>query len=252
MLSDMFTGVGYSLRGLRLLVRPQIRRFVVIPLSINVLLFAGAIYLLASNFQHWLDSLLPQFPAWLEWLESALQWLLWPLFAVMIFFLVFYTFSFVANLVAAPFNGLLAEKTELMLRGEATADMPIIPTWRMIRKSIGSEISKLLYLLKWSIVLLVISFIPGVNIVAPPLWAIFGVWMLSLEYLDYPMGNHGRYFREIRQEAVSTRSSSLGFGVGLFVMTSIPLLNFLVMPAGVVGATVLWVERGSRVSQGAG
>lgn len=246
MLSNMFAGIGYALRGLRLLGRPQIRRFVLIPLSINVLLFGVAVYLLVSNFQGWLDALLPQFPGWLQWLESALEWLLWPLFALMIFFLVFYTFSFVANLVAAPFNGLLAEKTELMLNGESTEDLSLLPTWRMIMKSIGSEISKLLYLLKWSVLLLVISFVPVINIAAPPLWMVFGVWMLSLEYLDYPMGNHGHTFREINRQALSVRTRSLGFGSGLFVMTSIPLLNFLVMPAGVVGATLLWVERGGE------
>ena len=37
---------------------------------------------------------------------------------------------------------------------------------------------KLLYLLKWSVLILIISFIPVINIIAPPLWLVFGAWML--------------------------------------------------------------------------
>jgi CysZ protein len=243
---NFFRGLGFIAKGLRLIARPQVRRFVVIPLGINITLFATAIYLLLRNFEHWLETLMPDFPDWLSWLETALNWLLWPLFAVMILFLVFYTFTFVVNLVAAPFNGLLSEKIEALLQGHAPDTDSSLPSWDMVRRSIASEIGKLLYLLKWSCVLLVISLVPVINIAAPFLWLIFGAWMLALEYLDYPMGNHGRYFQEINQQAIASRTSSLGFGAGVLLLTSIPIINFLAMPAGVAGATALWVEQERR------
>ena len=45
---------------------------------------------------------------------------------------------------------------------------------------------------------------------------------------------------------------ALGFGGAVMVATAIPLVNFLVIPAAVAGATVLWVERLERAAPGAG
>ena len=243
MIINLFKGFSYSLRGLKLIIQPGIRRFVAIPLSINITLFSAAIYFLFTKFDQWMNRFMPDFPDWLSWLESAINWFLWPLFATMIFFMVFYSFTFLANLVAAPFNSLLAEKVEAMLKSQPLDNSPSYPGWQTIKKSIASEIGKLSYLLKWSAIILIISFIPVVNIVAPALWIIFGAWMLALEYLDYPMSNHNHYFKEINQQAISKRTLSLGFGSGVFVLTSIPVINFIAMPSSVAGATALWVEQ---------
>ena len=51
--------------------------------------------------------------AWLDWL----RYLLWPLFVLTAVLLVFYTFSLLTNLIAAPFNGLLAEAVEKLAAG---------------------------------------------------------------------------------------------------------------------------------------
>lgn len=243
MISNTFKGFGYALKGIKIISQPEIRRFVIVPLSINIILFSMAILILFNMFNQWMQSLLPDFPSWLSWLEDWIMWLIWPLFASMILFVVFYTFTFVANLIASPFNSLLAEKVELMLKGQALDQTPSYPVLATIKSSIASELKKLLYLLKWSIIIMIISFIPVINIIAPPLWIIFGAWMLALQYLDYPMGNHGLYFKDINQQAVSRKTLSFGFGCGAFLLTSIPIINFLAMPAAVSGATALYVKQ---------
>ncbi len=117
---------------------------------------------------------------------------------------------------------------------------------KMARDSFLSQIRKLVYIIFWSAVLLLISLIPLVNFAAPFLWVIFGSWLLSLEYLDYPMGNHELIFTRQRQILAARKGLSLGFGTSVMVLTSIPLLNFIVMPVAVAGATVLWVEQLER------
>lgn len=196
---NYFKGIGYSLKGLTLISQPGIRRFVVIPLSINIFLFSIGIYLLTSMFSQWIDSLMPGLPDWLSFIEDFLYWILWPLFSIMIFFIVFYTFTFAANLISAPFNSLLAQKVEATLTANTENNIPYMPPWETIKKSITSEIVKLIYLLKWSIIILIISFIPVINVISPFLWIAFGAWMLAIEYIDYPMGNHNHFFKEIDQ-----------------------------------------------------
>lgn len=242
MITNLFKGFGYSIKGLSLITKPKLRRFVIIPFAINITLFSAAIYFLYTKFDGWMIRFMPDFPGWLSWLESAITWFLWPLFAVMIFFMVFYTFTFVANLIAAPFNSLLAEKVECFLKNQPLDNTPSYPVWETIKKSLASEIGKLFYLLKWTIILLIISFIPVINVISPALWIFFGAWMLALEYLDFPMGNHGHYFKEINKQAISKRTLSFGFGAGTFIFTSIPVINFIAMPASVAGATALWIK----------
>ena len=106
MIGDFTKGVRYLLSGFQLITQPGLRPFVMVPLFINIILFTGAIWYGVGIFDTYMESLLPE---WLAWLE----WLLWPLFALAFMVIVFYSFTLVANLIAAPFNGLLAEKVQL-------------------------------------------------------------------------------------------------------------------------------------------
>ncbi|KPJ95348.1 MAG: sulfate transporter, partial [Gammaproteobacteria bacterium SG8_11] len=199
---------------------------------------AALIWFGAQQFGVFLDWLMPELPQWLQWLS----WIMWFVFAIGGLLILFFTFSLLANLVSAPFNGLLAEAVEKHLTGqtlqggEGSFIMSIVP-------AILHEIKKMGYFLAWAIPFLVLFIIPGVNLVAPVLWFVFSAWMLALEYADYPMGNHNILFTEQRQTVSKKRFLNLGFGSAVSVATMTPILNFLVMPAAVAGATALWVDQ---------
>jgi CysZ protein len=240
MITGLFKGFGYISTGLSLITQPGIRPFVMVPLLINTVLFAGGIWLAKSQLEYWMARLLPD---WLSWLE----WLLWPVFAVLIFFVVFYVFTLVANILAAPFNAVLAEKVEARLNGQPIpefAGYKSLPA--LITRTFRSELSKLWYMGKWFVLLLILTVIPGVNIVAPVAWTLFGAWMLAIEYADYPMGNHNLFFRDELAALKKNRAEALGFGWLLSLMTVVPVLNFLSMPVGVAGGTALWVKKLSK------
>lgn len=244
-MTNFFVGISYVTRGFSLIRRPGIRRYVLIPLLINILLFSFGIYWLASEFGSWMTWMLNQLPGWLDWLD----WILWPIFAISIMIVVFYTFTIVANLVGAPFNGLLAQKLEAQLRGgSADNSGGMAELMKDIGNSVFSELKKLLYMIGWMIPLLILYLIPGINFLAPFAWALFTAWMMALEYNDYPMGNHGFYFRDVKQKMRAHRGLALGFGSATMVMTFIPILNFLAMPVAVTGATAMWVEKLSEES----
>lgn len=230
-------GAQYLLRGLRMLLLPGLRRYLAIPLLINVLVFSGAIWLGIDQFQLLLDRFLPQ-SEWLVWL----RWLLWPLFALTILLLTFYGFTLVANFIAAPFNGLLAERVEEMLTGHPPSDpgggllADLIP-------SLLSELGKFVYFVVRAIPLLLLFLIPGVNLIAPILWFLFSAWYLALQYADFALSNSGLRFRQQYGLLKRRRFTCIGFGLALTGLMMVPLLNFLAMPAAVVAATLLWVEQ---------
>jgi len=240
MLGQPFIGANGLLRGFALLTTSGLRRFVILPLLINILVFTASIWVLVQQFTPLVDKWISYLPGWLDWLE----WLFWIIFAIAAILLVFYTFALVANLIAAPFNGLLAEAVEKHLTGQ-----PLPPSGSLITvvkdfpAAIFDELRKLLYFLLRAIPLLILFWIPLVNLAAPFLWLLFSAWMLAVEYCDYPMGNHNLRFKEQRALLGRKKLLSLGFGGTTLLGTMIPLLNFFVMPAAVAGATSLWVTQ---------
>ncbi len=60
------------------------------------------------------------------------------------------------------------------------------------------------------------------------------------------MENHKIHFSQARVELKKKRIISLGFGMAVMFTTIIPLINLLVMPAAVAGATAMWVKRLNR------
>lgn len=108
--------------------------------------------------------------------------------------------------------------------------------------AVAGEVGRLLYLAAWAIPLVILWFIPGLNLLAPFAWFLFSAWMMSLEYVDNPAGNHGLSFAEQRRRLRERPALTLGFGSLMTLMTMVPVANFLAMPVGVCGATRMWVE----------
>ena len=233
------SGALYFLRGFAIVTRPGIRPYVIVPLLINTVLFALLITFGAS----WLgDAVERMLPDWLDFLG----WILVPAFVFAALIAGFFTFNLVANFIAAPFNGLLAEAVERHLTGRPppSADGG---GWRAFLMGLGStfvaEVRKLAYVAVRSLPPLVLFLIPGINVVAPIVWMAVGAWMLAVTYVDYPMANHGIGFDALRARLRGRRLLSLGFGGAALAALAVPVLNFLVIPCAVAGATAMWVEQ---------
>lgn len=235
-------GVRQLLRGFALLKEPGIRRFVFVPFTINLVVFTALIWFAASRFDALVDRLQPALPEWLAWLA----WIAWALFAALAALLVFYTFTLLANLVSAPFNGLLAERVARRFGVEPppNADPSLL---RGMLVDLRQELRKLAYFLRFALILAAISlillFIPLVNALIPLLWFLYGAWMLALEYSDFHLANQGHDFATERRLLRENLGTALGFGAAATAATLVPVVNFLVMPAAVAGATALWCER---------
>ncbi|MBT7410309.1 MAG: sulfate transporter CysZ, partial [Methylococcales bacterium] len=240
MSNSFATGPKYILRGLSLIREPKLRPFVLIPLLINTLLFAFLIWYGAAKFDEMMTEWFSHLPSWLAWLE----WLLWPLFVIAAILISVNLFTIIANLISAPFNSLLALRTEEHLTGNIVEESSnsLLEILKSIVPTILTEIGKIFYFVTRAILLFIICLIPIVQVIAPFLWFLFGAWFLVMEYGDYPMANNDVAYDKQRGLMRKNRMTSLGFGGTLTFMTMIPILNFLAMPTGVCGATALWVD----------
>lgn len=240
MISNPITGAVYFFNGLSLLNENGIRRYVLMPLLINILIFSLGLWFAFTQFDTFINWALSGLPNWLSWLE----WIMWPLFALTFYGLVFFSFSIIANIIAAPFNGPLAAAIERKLTN--SFDLNSKPFLQEVKDSVRNEIVKLKYSLYLMMPLAFLSLIslafPLISPAVAVLWMVYTVWVLTLEYTDFPMANHGVAFRHMRVKLAEKRLLSLGFGSMVMLTTLIPVVNFLVMPVAVAGATKMYVK----------
>ncbi|GAJ71051.1 LOW QUALITY PROTEIN: sulfate transporter, CysZ-type [Vibrio sp. JCM 18904] len=232
------TGFGYFLYGIQLALAPKIRRFVILPLLANILLVGGAIFYLFSNLNIWIEGWIGQLPEFLSWLT----YILWPLLALTIL-ATFSYFSARSRTLSPRHSMLLAEKVEEYLTGQKVNDDGFTAVLKDVPRVLAREWRKLLYILPKAIGLFLLLLIPALGqTVGPFLWFIFTAWMLAIQYCDYPFDNHKIPFNDMRYKLKQKQGKAYGFGgVLVSVFTTIPILNLIVMPVAICGATAMWV-----------
>ena len=239
MQGNFITGAGYFFRGLAMLSQPGIWPFVILPLLANIgffLLLCGAAYAYISDLVTVTGEALPHWLSFITWIVAPLLWLTGTLVTG-------YISTLAVLLLTSPFHALLAEKVEERHTGKALAGLENIGVALLeIPRGIFKELRKIAYYIPLAFAVFIISLIPGAQAAAPLLWFLLGAWMMSLQFLDYPMDNHRLPFREVKSACASRRLSSLGFGGMVAFVTGVPLLNLVVIPAAVIGATLFWCE----------
>jgi CysZ protein len=237
--SPATSGLQYFFQGFSLINQPKLRPFVLIPLLVNLLLFSVSFYFLFQQIDGWMRQLEASFE-WLSWLVYIIK----PLAFIAIFLVFGFLFGSIANLIAAPFNGLLAEQTELLLTNAEVQNFSIKAIILDVPRVLKREIKKMAYYIPRAIGLLLLFFIPAFGqTIAPFLWFIFTAWMLAIQYSDYIFDNNKVDFQIMKTELKQYKFQSLSFGAMVALCQSIPVLNFVIMPVAVCGATAMWVDK---------
>jgi len=239
-MNKLFSSASFLIRGLGLLNKSGVRRWVIIPLLINTLLFISLFSWGASYVSDWIDALMSNLPEWLKWIS----WIIWLLVVLISVLIGSFLFSVIANIIASPFYTYLSQAVEKHLV-EADGQTYQAPQSDMgflesAKHSIMNELRKAGYFVLLAVPALLLFAIPVVQAIAPLVWFLFGAWMFAVEYVGYPCDNHEWKFQTTRASLRDQRWSSLVFGATISLAMMIPFVNLLVMPASVAGATLYW------------
>lgn len=222
----MLSAISILFQGFTLLTKPQLRSFVVIPIIINLILYSTALILGYFYLHHLVTLFIPNSLLWLTWL-------IYPLFFISFCVIGFFTFSLLANFIAAPFYAKLAART-LEVIG--------VPLLRMEEPNLKTvwfaEFQRVRYSLSHTLPLLILFVIPVVNLIAPILWFGFSAWCVALEIFGYPQENRGVLFTEQQAELKTMKLHALSFGSLVMLGQSLPILNIIIAPAAVIAATL--------------
>jgi CysZ protein len=233
------SGVHYFFEGFSLIKTKGLKRFVFVPLAINLVLFSVAFYFLYGQIESGIGYVINLIPEWLGWIKTVASFFLWPLAVISVLLIFALIFGTLANWIAAPFNGVLSEKVERHLTGQALGDDGVLALVKDIPRTLGRELAKLLwYLPRAAGFLLLFFFLP---IFGQILWFLFSAWMMAIQYCDYPYDNHKITFSRMRSHLGEHKGKALSFGIMVNIFSLIPVVNFIVMPVAICGATSMWV-----------
>jgi CysZ protein len=237
---DFFTGIGLLGKGLRRYARsPGLMLLGMLPALLAFVLLGAAFVAVVYFIQ-------PESRA-LTWFANG-----WPkdardfvriLAAVAIVgvggYLTIIIYTGLTLFIGDPFYEKISQRVEDQLGGIPGGAVNL-PFWKELRRSLGESVRLVVFSAVIGILLFVGGLLPAVGqTVVPVIAAFVGGWALVVELTGIPFARRGMRLRERRRILRQHRWLALGFGVSVFVCFLIPLGAVLVMPAAVVGATLL-------------
>lgn len=234
-MKSFWQGTFYLLQGIRHLFTKGLKRFIILPLVLNLFMFVALFYLSNHYLLPYSYHYLNQLPSWLSFLST----LFFIIFIIGFLLMFLSLFTVIFNVIAAPLNGLLAEKTQNLLY---ESGVPIVPFHKMVLRSLRRQMEFLGYFLPRFVAVGILFFVPLLQPVYPLIWFIFNAWILSIQYQDFAMDNNLVGFKKMRQEIAHYKMRSLGLGCSINLANFIPVINILVMPAAVIASTILYCE----------
>lgn len=247
-MSQISRALGYLGQGFSLAVSPGLRGYVIVPLIFNMLIFGGLYYLSGHLIGQWIDAATAgwQITGTFAFLNGAIHFLI-NAAVVLVWILLLGLFASVftlgVQLIAAPFMGFLAEKVDIRVTGRPMPEESILA---MTVRTFKRELRKTWYWL-WRallilLVVLVIYFIPVVNVFASAIWFLWSGWLMGMQYLDYAADNRQTSFELMLERLKTKRWMVLTFGSVVLGLTMLPLVNLFIMPVAVVAGTLIWVK----------
>lgn len=238
--ADVFQGLGLIFRAGHLIFRtPALRRLSALCAAVT-LVALGALFVLLWMY-------VPDLLGWL-WTRPE-PWygrVFWYLVLVLMFLVLLVVgANVVVPVVLAPLQDPLSELTEAQCGGYTSPSFRLGSFLQGLATSLGHTVARVALLLVGLAVLFPLNLLPVVGNVA---WTVLGtlwtVLWLAGEHLAAPMTRHQYRFAEVRRVMRQRWLLCLGFGLGVYFLLWIPILNTFFLPVAVIGGTLLY--RGLR------
>jgi CysZ protein len=239
--TDFFIGLKLPFQAFKLIFStPKVFGLALL----SALVTSGALIAAAAFLWTWSLSVVSSMVA-----DSSGLWRFVRMAGRMVLFLVTYVSAALTlpNILLAPLLDPISEAVEVRC-GDFVA--PPLKAERLVKgvwESLKHTLIRLVLMTLGYVVLAPINLLPAVGsvawFVASTLWASF--W-LSVEHLSNPMARHLLPMREALSVLRQRYFLALGFGLALWVMLWVPVVNFFLMPVAVVMGTLLF--RGLRAS----
>ncbi|HEX4924162.1 MAG TPA: EI24 domain-containing protein [Bdellovibrionales bacterium] len=232
MILRFLKGFRAPFSGFRLMISdPSLWRLATIPYIIDLVLFSVGVYYGQKYIPGIVSAYVKNQTLWQ-------QFLYYPVLAltfIVSFILLFTCVFFLTNLIAAPFNAVLAERTLIIEKALSEKRFQVGRWIKVSGRMLLVSLMKAAIFVSVGVVLFFFGLVPGLNVAA----AFAGLLIMSFDCADYSFESFEMGLRERLRFHRSHLAEFSGFGCALGLTFLIPGLNFLLYPATVVGAAQL-------------
>ena len=254
MLTDLVRGFRFPFQGIAFLARHRsLWTWAALPAAVNVGVFAAAVGVFLYFFgtlygltTGWMYPEPPEFfLAWLWVVPLRLfAWSIGILLLLAALLILYGAFLALGLVIAAPFLALLSQRVETLAAGRPAQEAT---SWKAalasVFESVVDEFRKVAFfagvqIVLWALGLLLPFLAPAAVAVA----TLFTLVFMPLEYAGFAMDSRGLRYAQRRALVWRHLSLMLGFGASASLTLLLPLLNFVCMPALVVGGTLMMLH----------
>ena len=224
-----------------------------LPVAVNVGVFAAALGVFLYFFgtlygltTGWIYPATPDFFLAWAWVVPLrlFAWTIGVLLLLAALLILYGAFMALGLVIAAPFLALLSQRVEALVSGKAGQEtMSWTAALANVFETVTDEFRKVAYfagvqLVLWGLGLL-LPFLAPLSVTVAML---FTLLFMPLEYAGFAMDS--RRLRFVQRRALVWRHLALmlGFGASASLSLLLPLLNFVCMPALVVGGTLMMLH----------
>jgi CysZ protein len=152
-----------------------------------------------------------------------------------LFFAVVFVVFIVGNLLAFPFNGMMAEKTLLIMEAHSDEEKSWGSILKKTMRNTGAMFKKTLILLVAGVFIFAATLIPFLGLIG----AALSIFLMAYDRVDYSFDHYRWSFKQRVSFVKSHLPEMIGFSVALGLTTVLPIINMLVMPGSVVAGASL-------------
>ncbi|MDT7832914.1 EI24 domain-containing protein [Flavobacteriaceae bacterium S356] len=240
MFNNIIKGLQAYPRALTLLSTLKLWKYFVIPIVISVVV-AIAVAFAAYGWSDNVGAIIAKIWIW-EWGKETFITIGTFLGGLIILVIGLILYKHIIMALSAPFMSPVSEKIEAHLRGATTvrkseASFQTL-LWRGIRINLRNLIKELLLTLP----LLLLKFIPGVNIFSAALLFLLQAYYAGFGNMDYTLERYYMFNDSVRF-VQKNRGVAIGNGIGFLLLLLIPVIGIiLVLPLSVTASTISTVE----------
>ncbi len=216
-------GIRFFFYGMRMLIRhPSLLGLSLIPILFTLLLLT-----LFSIGSAWLVGGMITGVA-----DDQLRIIAQAAIFILVIFLAYFFYLPVARIVLAPFSEALSRKAHA-INSEGSNYRSAVGWGRAMFEGLK------LVTLQLTIAIAALAF----GLIFPPVGAPVGImvaiFLCGLDFLDVPLSARGLPLGKKVGVIWRNRSIAIGFGAAAYISLLIPLVNLILLPVGVIGATLL-------------
>lgn len=233
-MKSIFRGFAFHFQGIQLvLTSAHVRRLFWLPLIVQILTFVALFTILIWSGSSLVSKLTPEYS---EGFWSQTLYYISQLISYIILTIISGILSYgIGRVLALPFYSLMAEHV-LTVYGQQS--FPKLNAMQWIKFNISMiwvSILRLAILLVPSAILLLLAFVPIVQIVA----TLAALFLLAMDVTDYALEVSGKSLKARFRFIGQHKGELFGFSLGLGLTLLIPGLNLLLFPMTVASASLL-------------